>query len=127
MPHVSGDEVLETIRERNYTCRVAMVSGVNPDFGIIEMGFDDYLTKPVTEADLHDMVEQLLARRTYDHQLQEYFAMVSKIAALEAEKSQSDLDTNPDYVALKEQAAEDRDRLDALLADVEEADIRTLL
>lgn len=127
MPHVSGDEVLEKIREHDYDCRVAMVSGVDPDFDIIDMGFDDYLTKPVSEADLHDMVEQLLARINYDQQLQEYFALVSKISALEAEKSQTKLGANQDYVALKEQAAEDRDRLNALLADVEEDDIRTLL
>lgn len=127
MPHVSGDEVLEQIRDYGYDCRVAMVSGVNPDFDIVEMGFDDYLPKPVTETDLHEMVEQLLARQTYNRQLQEYFALVSKIAALEAEKSHTNLQANPEYVALKEQAEEDRDRLDALLADVENDDIRTLV
>lgn len=127
MPHVSGDEVLKTIRERNYSCRVAMVTGVNPDFDIIEMGFDDYLTKPVSRTDIYDVVEQLLARLNYDWQLQEYFAVVSKIAALEAEKSQTKLDANQDYVALKEQATEERKRLDERLADVEEDDIRTLL
>lgn len=103
-----------------------MVSGVNPDFDIIEMGFDDYLTKPVAKADLQDIVEQLLARNTYDQQLQEYFALVSKITALEAEKSQSKLDANQDYEALKEQAAKERDRLDALLADIEADALPTL-
>lgn len=127
MPHVSGDEVLEKIRECSYDCRVAMISGVNPDFDIIGMGFDDYLTKPVSETDLHDTVEQLLARRTYDQRLQEHFAMVSKIAALEAQKPNRELETNPKYVALKERAVEDRSQLDALLADVKKDDIRTLL
>lgn len=127
MPHISGDEVLEKIREHEYDCRVAMLSGVYPDFDIIQMGFDDYLTKPVSESDVREMVEQLLARRNYDQQLQEYFAVVSKIATLETEKSRSELKANQEYVEMKEQTAEDRDRLDALLAEVEHDDIRTLL
>lgn len=51
MPQLSGDDVLERIRERNYDCHVAMVSGVHPDFDIIEMGFDDYLTTASHTAD----------------------------------------------------------------------------
>lgn len=127
MPHLSGDDVLERIRERDYDCQVAMVSGIHPDFDIIEMGFNDYLTKPVSKSELHNTVSQLLTIATYDRQVQEHFALVSKQAALEAEKSQIGLEANEEYVELKQQVAAERDRLDTLLAELDEEDIRTLL
>ena len=42
LPDGSGDDVLEHIRESGYDCRVAMVTAVEPDFDIIDMGFDLY-------------------------------------------------------------------------------------
>jgi len=49
MPGMSGQEVLAAIRERGLDCRVAMVTAVDADFDVIEMGFDEYLGKPRTE------------------------------------------------------------------------------
>lgn len=64
MPGLSGDGALERIRERGADCRVAMITVVEPDFDVIEMGFDAYLTKPVTEADLLETIEHLVPRGT---------------------------------------------------------------
>jgi two-component system response regulator AdeR len=85
MPGLTGDEVLERVRERDLSCRVAMVTGVEPDVDVIEMGFDDYLRKPVSPDDLRDLVASLLHRAAYDSQLQQYFSLVSKRAVLESE------------------------------------------
>lgn len=84
LPDLSGGEVLAEIRGRGIDCRVVMVSAVTPDFDVLEMGFDSYLTKPVTEDDLNEVVEQMLARAGYEDHLQEYFALVSKQATLRA-------------------------------------------
>ncbi|WP_135304378.1 HalX domain-containing protein [Haloarcula amylovorans] len=97
MPGMSGDDVLDGIRERDLDCRVVMVTAVDPGFDIVEMPFDDYLTKPVTRADLHETVEEMLARDTYDDQMQQYFAMASKKATLEAEKNAAELDDHDEY------------------------------
>ena len=123
MPGQSGDEVLEEIRERDIDCRVVMVTAVKPDFDIIEMGFDDYLVKPVSRDDLQETVEQMLTRVDYSAQLQEYFSLVSKKAVLEAEKGPDALEANEEYGDLRaeiETLREDVDDTRAQLDDHED-------
>lgn len=57
MPGMSGDEVLEHVRDWELDCRVAMITAVDPDSDIVEMAFDDYLTKPISKDELLDTVE----------------------------------------------------------------------
>jgi len=112
MPGLSGDEVLTAVRERGIDCRVAMVTAVEPDFDILEMGFDDYLVKPVTSDTLRETVEGLLRRGEYDTEVQELFSLTSKKAMLESEKSATDLADNDEYQRLTERIDELRDRAD---------------
>jgi DNA-binding response OmpR family regulator len=116
MPDLSGDETLEAIREEGVDCRVAMVTAVEPDFDVVEMGFDDYLVKPVSRDALKDTVENLLLRNTYDEGIQELFALASKKALLESEKDPATLDANEEYRELSERVAELRGDLDETLA-----------
>jgi len=97
MPDYSGDEVLERIHGKGLDCRVVMVTAVDPDFDIVSMGFDDYLTKPVMRDDLVEAVDSMQEREDYDETLQEYFALTSKKATLEAEKTPSELQNNEEY------------------------------
>lgn len=60
MPDRSDDEVLEAIREQGFDCRVVMVTAVDPDFDIVDLGFGTYLTKPIDEDDLDATGERLL-------------------------------------------------------------------
>ncbi|OLZ41331.1 HoxA transcriptional regulator [Natrinema saccharevitans] len=113
MPGLSGDEVLEQIRGDGYDSRVVMVTAVDPDFDIIEMGFDDYLVKPVSKDELLDMVEDVAGRSDYESDIQEYYALVSKKALLESEKADRELADNEEYQDL-------RDRVDRLEKRVDE-------
>jgi DNA-binding response OmpR family regulator len=106
MPGPSGDEVLERVRERGYRCRVAMVTAVEPDVDVVEMGFDSYLRKPVDREDLERTVDRLLERSSYEANQREYFALAEKRAALELHHSASELDERPEYRALVERLAE---------------------
>ncbi|TKX60049.1 response regulator [Halorubrum sp. SS7] len=112
MPGLSGDEVLTAVRDRGIDCRVAMVTAVEPDFDILEMGFDDYLVKPVTSDTLRETVEGLLRRGEYDSEVQELFSLTSKKAMLESEKSANDLADNEEYQRLTERIEELRERAD---------------
>jgi len=115
MPSLSGDEVLASVRDRGIDARVAMVTAVEPDFDIVEMGFDDYLVKPVTKDALHETVTELLRRSEYDTGVQEFYALASKKGLLESEKSQSTLDDSEEYRELTERMEELRGRLDEAL------------
>lgn len=59
LPDRNGSELLTEIRTRRGQCRVAMVTGIKPDFDLLEMDFDAYVTKPVRESDLVDLVDSL--------------------------------------------------------------------
>lgn len=120
MPGLSGDEVLAAVRERGVDCRVAMVTAVEPDFDILEMGFDAYLSKPIRSDELHTTVEKLLERSEYDSLLQEYYALVEKQATLETAKSGAELAESDEYETLKERIAELQEELSKTLGGVED-------
>ena len=122
MPDLSGDETLKAIREEGIKCRVAMVTAVEPDFDIVEMGFDDYLVKPVSRSTLTETVENLLLRSTYDEGIQELFALASKKALLESEKDLATLESNEEYQELSEQVADLRADLNETLATLDSDD-----
>lgn len=127
MPGVSGDDVLEALIDRDYNCRVAMVTAVEPDFDIIDMGFDDYLVKPVSTDDLHRTVDRLLTRTSYDSQLEEYASLVSKKSALEQEKSATELETSTKYEELEEDIEQLRSSVDGMVEEFSTDDVAAVL
>ena len=120
MPDLSGDEALEAIRDRGVECRVAMVTAVEPDFDIVEMGFDDYLVKPVSRESLKETVENLLLRNTYDDGIQELFSLASKKAILESEKDAATLEEHEEYQKLSDRVDELRSQLDQALVEFDD-------
>ena len=122
MPGLSGDEVLETIRDRDLDTRVAMVTAVEPDFDIIEMGFEDYLVKPVSKDDLLETIDQLLLRSTYDEQLQEFFALASKKALLDSQKTEAELRASEEYRRLEDRLAVMRAKVDDTISELSNHD-----
>ncbi|SDK25146.1 HalX domain-containing protein [Natronorubrum texcoconense] len=122
MPGLSGDRILTTIRDRGLDCRVAMVTAVEPDFDIIGMGFDDYLVKPVSKEELVRIVEQLQLRSSYDEQLQEFFALASKKALLDAEKTDAELKSSQEYARLQDRIAVLRVEVDETMSELLQQD-----
>jgi DNA-binding response OmpR family regulator len=113
MPRMSGDEVLETVRERGLDCRVAMVTAVDADFDIVTMGFDEYVQKPMTKAELHRTVEELLDRSEYSETIREYQALLAKREALREERSDEELRESERFAELQRRIDRTRERLDA--------------
>jgi DNA-binding response OmpR family regulator len=103
MPSVTGDEVLDRIREAGMDCRVVMLTAVDPGFDVIEMPFDDYLHKPVDREELVTAIEQQL-RVVALEQFGEYLELLAKREVLTASISTQELDQNPEYRALVERS-----------------------
>lgn len=101
MPGLSGDEVLEKLRARGLDCPMAMVTAVEPDFDVLDIGFDDYIVKPVGPDELTALVARLLELEEVNPGIKEYFARVSKKNALESRLPETELDQNPEFVALR--------------------------
>lgn len=122
MPGISGDEVLEKIRERDLHIRVAMVTAVDPDFDIIEMPFDDYVIKPVSRDDLFETIERLLTCSEYEERLRRYYALTAKHATLVANKPESELTESEAFEQLEIEMGEIRGDLDETISTFDEDD-----
>ena len=85
MPDRSGDEGLETIRERGYSCPVVMITAVAPDEVTASLRFNESVTKPVSEEELRQVVHHALQLSRRDVLVQEYFAQMDILLALESE------------------------------------------
>ena len=114
MPGLSGDEVLDRIREREVRTRVIMVTAIDPDLGILDMPFDDYLSKPAEREDLRAAVDQQCQVLAYEL-LGEFFGMESTRAVLAAELTAEEVESH-------DELADIEDRL-----SVTEARVRNLL
>jgi DNA-binding response OmpR family regulator len=120
MPGMSGDEALQELRQRDSNCKVAMVTAVEPDFDVISMGFDDYLTKPVERQELLDTIQGLLSRTEFNDIEQELYALSSKQAALRASKPKEELEENDEFAKLQEQLDGLRAELDTTIPDMDD-------
>ena len=100
MPVVSGNEVLTEIENRGLNCRVAMVTAVDPDFDIIEMGCDDYIVKPVTREDITEVVGRLMKATEYDDRKRELSAKRLKRNVLEVERTRAELEGSEEFERL---------------------------
>ena len=117
MPNLSGEALLIEIRARDFDCRVAAVTGIQPDFDVIEMPLDAYLQKPVRQSELLETVQTLVRRAEYDEHLRQYCALASRKAALETEKSRRELEQSEAYAALEDRIASLAREADSIIDD----------
>ena len=100
MHGLSGREVLEAIRDSDLDCGVIMVTAVDPGFDIVDMGFDDYLLKPVKRDALERAVHETLDRLGKQTVVREYLSLASKVSALRVEKNPAELEDSEEYQRL---------------------------
>lgn len=110
MPDVAGDEVLRHFRDRGFTQPVAMVTAIEPEFDIVDMGFDDYVVKPVDGEELREVVGTMLVREEYDDVIREYFSLVSKVTLLEQKMAPPELEESDKYAKLSRELDEIKDQ-----------------
>ena len=116
MPGLSGDEVLDKLRDMDIQTRIVMVTAIDPGLGILDMPFDDYLCKPVEREDVRAAVDQQCQVLAYDL-LGEYFQRESKRAVIEAELPPEGLEEHEEFAELEAQTERLRERIERLLPD----------
>jgi len=126
LPDSPNGELLGRINQHYPGCRITLVTGVTPGFDIVDMEFDDYVVKPVTGDELRHTVERMLTRSDYRELLREYFTLISKSAALQAHKTDTELESSPEFARLEARIEEMRSKLDALVATFDSEDFRLL-
>lgn len=119
MPGKSGDEVLEEVREMDLQTRAIMVTAIDPNLGILDLPFDDYLSKPVEREDLRTAVDQQCQVLAYEL-LGEYFQLESTRAVVEAELPDERLQDHDEFVELEERTAAIAERVRDLLPEADE-------
>ena len=102
MPGISGDELLTIIRDEGYDCMVAMVSAIDPDLDLLDLPFDQYITKPVYKSEILNVVDELFARSQLNDDLQELYRVISKLVTLESRYTEEELSGSAEYRALNE-------------------------
>ncbi|PSP98003.1 hypothetical protein BRC84_00655 [Halobacteriales archaeon QS_1_68_44] len=127
LPGMNGKAVLSMLRDRGADCQVAMVTAVDPNVDVVEMGFDAYVTKPVREDELFELVDHLLHRRVYDENVRKLFAAISKQIALESEYSRKELAEDPQYQYLLAEIEKLREETADLAEQFDDENFRTAL
>lgn len=122
MPGITGDEVLANIRDRELDCRVVMVTAVAPDFDIFDMGFDEYITKPVDSGEIHTCVMKMLNRQKYEDSTNSLAQLLVSKSAIEEEKPIKDLQDDERYHQLIDRIRQLQDEIDELEASFESED-----
>jgi CheY-like chemotaxis protein len=84
LPETDGETLLAELRTRGYDLPVAMVTAVEPDVDVVELPFDEYLTKPIDRETLLTTTNLLARRASFDRTSRDFFRLVSKKASLEA-------------------------------------------
>ena len=123
MPVISGNEVLAEIEERGLQCRVAMVTAVDPDFDIIDMGCDDYIVKPVTRDAIREVVDRLMRVTEYDHRMRELTAKRLKRNVLQIEKSTTELRNSEEFQRLQDEIDDLEDEIDDIADEIGTDDV----
>jgi DNA-binding response OmpR family regulator len=124
MPRISGDRVLERARERPGEHQVSMLTAVEPEPDILDLPFDEYVTKPVDRAELVDVVERLVTRQTLDTDLQELFRLASKLGAL---KTGTGHDVEQARAELEARMEAKQDRVDEMLQQLDDEEAMAIL
>ena len=117
MPGLSGPEVLDRLEERGYDGYALMVTGVEPDFELVDMPVDDYLVKPVSRGELLGAIERLEQRAGYHDQLRDLFSLAAKKARLEVEKPRAELADSEEYERLTRTLEQKRAAVGEAVAD----------
>jgi CheY-like chemotaxis protein len=127
MPGMKGDEVLRHVHQWGSDCRVIVISAVDPDIGLIDTHFSQYLKKPVTKEELHDAIENVRLVDRYEDLIAKHYHAVERYSVLQDVFSENELEETEEFRELKEEVAELREEINATVEQFSSDDMTDLL
>ncbi|XGI83988.1 response regulator [Halorutilales archaeon Cl-col2-1] len=112
MPDISGDEILEEIRDNCLDTRVVVVTAVSPSLDVVEMDIDDYVVKPVERHELTEAVENVLSLDSYDDATRRSYSLSEIKKTLENSLSSTELYNSKEYSNLEDELDRAREKAD---------------
>jgi YesN/AraC family two-component response regulator len=100
-----------------------MITAVNPDFDIVDLGIDDYLVKPVTRQEVLDTVDRLLTIREYNERVQELTSKKLKRNVLEVEQPAGAIQDSSEFETLSEEIESLEAEIEAIADDLDVDDL----
>ena len=118
MPSLSGDEVLEALKDEGYGASVVMVTAVDPDLDLATLPIDDYVEKPVTRDVFLDTVSRMATLQDAAPATRRYHSLERRRDILRTSRAVSEFTESEEYETLAAEldaaAAEAGDELDWL-------------
>lgn len=111
MPNMSGDQLLSRIRDSELDCGIIIISAVDPDWDILEMDFDQYLSKPITSKQLNNAVEDIFNTLNQPPLVREYLKNVHTLSILIQSKSDEELKENSEIEELKSRVVKQKSKI----------------
>lgn len=112
--------VLDTIREHDFACRVAVLSETWTTDDIHDVPVDASLVPPITGDEIQAVVERLSRYAAYDEYCQEYFDLVERKTTAEFSSPETSTDSNARRI--ERRIATVRRRMDRIIDDLVEAE-----
>jgi DNA-binding response OmpR family regulator len=94
---------------------------------VVEMGFEDYVVKPVERSELLETVDQLLCLDRCDRQLRRFYALTAKRASLRTAKPDRELRRSDEYATLTREWRRLRSELDESFEELPDQALLTLV
>lgn len=122
----TGETLLASLYEQYSDFVLLAVVSPDVEIGLLESVVDEILVEPVIEWELLDAISRLLRPCTYEELLDQHFILASKLAALEADQSIEQLETDERYSLLSEKREKVEARWDELVTEHTDKDFNRL-
>lgn len=123
LPDGTGSELLAEIRASDLDCCVGMVTAEELSIGdILDLRFDAYLNKPISQAELVETVDRLCQVAKFNETIREAHEVATKLSVLERRLSGAELAEYREYGLLLERQKELCQSLSTVLGVFERLD-----
>ena len=127
LPGMSGDKILEYLRDQAYDVSVIIVSAIDPDQDVIEHPYDEYLTKSVAGDELLDAINRVEKKNRLVALFQQYIRKAQTLALLESKVDMTAKDELVEIGVLQEEVAEIEAEFSDLVSDLGDSCVTDIL